>query len=49
MNLKTDSNYKESVTRQIKIHEEQIVGLIGSLNDYVDTFNGTTQNITGKF
>ena len=48
MNLKTDSNYKESVTRQIKIHEEQIVGLIGSLNDYVDTFNGTAQNITAS-
>ena len=48
MNLKTDSNYKESITREIKINEEQIAGLIGSLNDYVDTFNGTAQNITAS-
>ena len=29
----------------IEKHEEQIAGLIGSLNDYGDLFHGVTQNI----
>ena len=41
MNLKTDSNHKESTAGEIKIHEEQIEGLIGSLND---PFHGVAQN-----
>ena len=42
MNLKTDSNHKESTPGKIKKHEEQIAELIGSLIDYVDPFHGTT-------
>ena len=46
MNLKTDSNHKESTPGKIKKHEEQIAELIGSLIDYdVDPFDGTTQNM----
>ena len=41
MNLKTDSDHKESTAGEIKIHEEQIEGLIGSLND---PFHGVAQN-----
>ena len=40
MNLKTVSNHKESTPGAIKKHEEQIAGLIGSLNDYGDPFHG---------
>ena len=46
LNLKTDSNHKESIPGEIKKHEEQIAGLIGSLNDYGDPFHGTERNIT---
>ena len=42
MNLKTGSNHKESIPGEIKIHEEQIRGLIGSLND---PFHGVAQNM----
>ena len=39
MNLKTVSNHKESTPIEIKKHEEQIAGLIGSLNEYGDPFH----------
>ena len=45
MNLKTDSNQKESTSRKMKKHEEQIAELIGSLIDYVDPFHGATRNM----
>ena len=45
MNLKTDSNQKESISRKMKKHEEQIAELIGSLIDYVDPFHGATRNM----
>ena len=41
MNLKTDSKPKESIPGEIKRHEKQIAGLIGSLND---PFHGVAQN-----
>ena len=47
MNLKTESNHKESTPGKIKKHEEQIAELIGSLIDYVDPFHGTTGNMAG--
>ena len=43
MNLKTDSNLKESTPGKIKRHEEQTARLIGSLND---PFHGAAQNMT---
>ena len=43
MNLKTDSNLKESIPRKIKRHEVQTAGLIGSLND---PSHGVAQNMT---
>ena len=42
MNLKIDSNHKESTPGKIKRHEEQIAGVIGSLND---PFHGVAQNM----
>ena len=45
MNLKTDSNQKESTSRKMKKHEEEIAELIGSLIDYVDPFHGATRNM----
>ena len=42
MNLKTDSNPKESTPREIKRQKEQIAGLIGSLKDL---FHGVAQNM----
>ena len=42
MNLKTDWNHKESTAGEIKRREEQIAGLIGSLND---PFHEVAQNI----
>ena len=47
MNLKTESNHKESTPGKIKKHEEQIAELIGSLIDYVDPFHGITGNMAG--
>ena len=46
MNLKTDSNHKESTLREIKEHEEQIAELIGSLINHVNPFHGATRNMT---
>ena len=43
MNLKTNSNHKESTPGKIERHEEQTVGLIGSLND---PFHGVAQKMT---
>ena len=45
MNLKTESNHKESTSREAKKHEEQIAEVFGSLIDYVDTFHGATQSM----
>ena len=45
MNLKTDSNHKESTPEELKKHEEQTVDLIGSLNDYGDPFHEAARNI----
>ena len=45
LNSKTDSNHKESTTGEIKKHEEQIAGLIGSLNGYGDSFHVAAQNM----
>ena len=42
MNLKTDSDLKESTPGEIKRHKEQIAGLIGSLKDI---FHGVAQNV----
>ena len=42
MNLKTDWSHKESTAGEIKRHEGQIAGLIGSLND---PFHGVAQNM----
>ena len=42
MNLKTDSNHKESTPGEIKKHEEQTAKLIKSLIDYVEPFHGAT-------
>ena len=44
MNLKTDLNHKESIPGEIKKHEEQIAGPIGSLNDYGNPFHGAVEN-----
>ena len=46
MNLKTDCNHKESTPGDFKKHEEQIAGLVGSLNNYGDPFHGAAQNMT---
>ena len=40
INLKTGPNHKESTNGEIKKHEEQISGLIGSLDDYGDSSHG---------
>ena len=40
INFKTDSNFKESTPDKIRKHEEQIAGLIGSLNNYSNPFHG---------
>ena len=42
INLKTDSKPKESTPGEIKKHEEQIAGLIGSLKI---PFHGAAQNM----
>ena len=39
INLKTDSNQEDSTLGENKKHEEQIAGLIGSLDDYGDHFH----------
>ena len=44
-NLRTDSNHKESTTGEIKKYEEQIAGIIGSLNNYGDPFHGAARNM----
>ena len=45
MNLKTESNQKESTPWEIKKHEEQIAGVIEWLNDYGDPFYRAAQNM----
>ena len=45
VNLKTDSNHKESTPGEIKGHEEQIVGLIGNLNN---PSLGVVQNMAAR-
>ena len=45
INLKTDSNQEDSTLGENKKHEEQIAGLIGSLNDYGDHFHGAAWNM----
>ena len=44
MNLKTESNQKESIPWKIKKHE-QIAGVIECLNDNGDPFYGAAQNM----
>ena len=45
MNFKTASNHKESTPGEIRKHEEQIAGLIGSLNDYGNPFRGAARSM----
>ena len=45
MNLKTDSNHKESTPGEIKKHEEQTAKLIKNLIDYVEPFHGATRHM----
>ena len=44
-NFKTDSNFKESKPSKIRKHDEQIGGLIGSLNNHSKSFHGASCNI----
>ena len=45
INFKTDSNFKESTPDEIRKHEEQIAGLLGSLNNYSNPFHGAAWNM----
>ena len=45
INLKIDSNHKESTPRETKKQEEQIAGLIGSINDYGNPFHEAARSI----
>ena len=45
MNLKTDSNCKESMYGEIKRHEEQVAGVTGNINDHSDPFHETARNM----
>ena len=45
INLKTDSNHKESIPRETKMHEDKIGETIGGLIDYVDLFQRAIRNM----
>ena len=45
MNFKTDSNFKESTSGEIRKHEEQIARLIVSLNKYSNPFHKVAWNM----
>ena len=45
INLKTESNHKESTLVEIEKHEEQTAELMGSLSDYVYPSHGATRNM----
>ena len=45
INFKTDSNFKESTSGEIRKHGKQIAGLIGSLNKYSNAFHGAAWNM----
>ena len=45
MNFKTASNHKESTPGKIRKHEEQIAGLVGSLNKYGNPFRGAARSM----
>ena len=45
MSSKTDSNHKESTPREIKKRKKQTAGLIGSLNDYSDSFQRAARDM----
>ena len=45
MNFEADSNHKEWTAREIKKQEENIAGLIGSLNHYGNPFHRVARNM----